>query len=286
MHKRSGPIWTAVDVANSILLGAARWLDELSVRDEDAARLSLRTQRHYRSLTPTQYETALDWLKLANLYPIDPSEAALRSSGARVLGAAIAANAPPWLPDADSLIGNPDELPIDVAELGERLGLTGPEVLDEIRRTWRKFDDTAQRNLGAAGEIALSVWLDENVSARVIQVSLFDDTAGFDIALTDDRGVRARIEVKATRRQDSVVVFLSRNEVETMRTHIDWCLQVVHLDPANQLSQLSWVASETILDAEPSDGHHATWQSMKMTLPVHLLRPGVAPPIEALLIRR
>lgn len=276
-----------MDAANSILIGAARWLHELSFRDEDGARLSLRTQPRFRDLTPTQYEIALDWLKSKNLYPVlRVSEDWTRGPGARVLGAAIGASTPPWLPDADSLIREPAELPIDIVELGEQLGLKPPEIYDEVKRVWRKFDDTAQRALGAAGETALMRWLEENVDARVLQVSEFDDTAGFDLALIVGERIEARIEVKATRREDSVVVFLSRNELETMRVHETWCLQVVHLDANDSIRFLSWIAPETILEGEPQDGRFATWQSMKMILPSQALRPGVAPQVEALLSRR
>lgn len=276
-----------MDVASSILLGASRWLHELSFRDEEGARLSLRTQPAARDLTPTQYEIALDWLKAMHLFPLPPVRPPwARSPGAQVLGAAIAASKPLWLPDADSLIQSADDLPIDVVELGEQLGLDAAEIYDELKRVWRKFDDTAQRALGAAGEAALIDWLNENVEAEVVQVSAFDDTVGFDVALLTDRKVRARIEVKATRRDDSVVVYLSRNEVETMRAHKSWCLQVVQLDAEDRIRSLGWIPQDTIRDAEPRDARLATWQSMKMTLPAHALRPGAAPPVEALMAPR
>ena len=286
MRRPYGHIWTMVDVANSILVGAARWLHELAFRDEDGARLSLRTQAGFRDLTPTQYEIALDWLRGSNLYPVrEVSEDWTRSAGARVLGAAVGASTPPWLPDADSLIRTPSDLPIDIVELGKQLGLNHQQIFDEVRRVWRKFDDAAQRALGAAGEAALVRWLEENVDAKVIQVSLFDDTAGYDLALMIGQQTHARIEVKSTRREDSVIVFLSRNELDTMRANADWCLQVVHLNQDDSIRFLSWITPETIYAGEPRDGRLATWQSMKMTLPTHALRPGPAPPVEALLSR-
>ena len=273
-----------MDEANSILVGAARWLHELSFRDEDGARLSLRSQAGFKDLTPTQYEIALDWLRARDMYPVrEVSADWTRSAAARVLGAAIAATTPPWLPDADSLIRSPSELPIDIVELGEQLGLNHQEAFDEVKRVWRKFDDTAQRALGAAGEAALVHWLEENVDAKVVQVSLFDDTAGYDLALMIGERTHARIEVKTTRREDSVIVFLSRNELDTMRANTGWCLQVVHLNPDDSIRFLSWITPETIHAGEPRDGRLATWQSMKMTLPTHALRPGPAPPVEALL---
>ncbi|MCW3493898.1 DUF3883 domain-containing protein [Microbacterium sp. SSM24] len=201
-----------------------------------------------------------------------------------MLEAAIETTCPPWLPDADSLIRGPEDLPIDVALLGDQLGLDEREIFDEIARVWRKYDDSAQRALGAAGETALVHWLEENVSARVVQVSLFDDAAGFDVALIVGGRAQARVEVKATRRADSVKVFLSRNELDTMRVHSNWCLQVVHLNADDTIRYLSWIAPETLLAAEPRDGLWASWQSMKITLPAHELRSGTAPPIDALLL--
>lgn len=286
MRKPFGPTWSPVDAANSILLGAARWLQELSVRDEDSARLSLRTQSRFRDLTPTQYEIALDWLRSKDLYPSsDIDESWNRTPGARVLGAAIEGREPSWLPDADSLIREPSDLPLDVVGLGQLLAMDPEEMYDEVHRVWRKFDDSAQRALGACGERAFMRWLENNVAARVVHVSDFDDTAGFDIALVVGGRVRARIEVKSTRREDSTVLFLSRNEIETMRRRSDWCLQVVHLDASDGFRFLSWVTPETILAGEPRDGPLATWQSMRMTLPASALQPGVPPPVEALLSR-
>lgn len=282
-----GHIWTPVDAAESILIAAARWLSELSFRDEASARTSLRTQVQFRDLTPTQYETALDWLKTKSLDPAHSApEYSTRSPGARVLGAALEASAPAWLPDADSLVRDPGELPLDVVELGKRLAVHPDEIYDEVKRVWRKFTDTAQRALGAAGETALTQWLEVNVNARVLHVSEFDDTAGYDVALIAGGRIQARIEVKSTRREDSVVLFLSRNEIETMRERDNWCLQVVHLDASDGIRSLSWVTPETILAGEPQDGLLASWQSMKMILPSEVLQPGVAPPIEALLTRR
>lgn len=273
-------------IANSTLLGAARWLHELAVRDEDRARLYLRTTPGMRDLTPTQYEIALEWLKSKDLYPATTYPEHARSPGAVVLASALISNEPSWLPDADSLVRDPSELPIDVIELGDLLQLDPADMFDEVKRAWRKFDDAAQRELGSAGEAALVDWLHRKTSAEVIHVSLFDDSAGYDVALMHEGKAAARIEVKATRREDSVVVFLSRNELETMRVHKSWCLQVVHLDANDAIQMMSWIPPEALLQGAPHDGSLGTWQAMKMTLPARALRPGPAPQVTTLLSHR
>ncbi|MFJ2503579.1 protein NO VEIN domain-containing protein [Microbacterium sp. NPDC087592] len=244
----------------------------------------LRTEPDWRDLTPTQYELALEWLRARGLY--DGSgriEDPWRSSGAIVLRAAIEADEPPWLAAADALIRDPADLPIDVTELGLVLGVDDTEMFEQVEQAWRKFDDTARRRLGAAGELALVDWLHANARAEVVHVSVFDDTVGYDVALLVAGQLRARVEIKTTRRTDAVVLFVSRNEVETLRRHSTWCLQVVHLDPSDKLVALSWIPGEVLLQGAPNDGDIGTWQSMKLVLPGHALRSGAAPQISALL---
>ena len=273
-----------METPDSILIGAVRWLVELQFREVGPARLSLKTTPRYRDLTPTQYESAMEWLidrHLVTQFGVvcEPS----LDPAAQVLQTEIAKSPPPWLADADSLIRTPEDLPLDVLQLGELLDMNETNIFEEVGRAWKKFDDLAQRELGAAGESALIAWLEERSVADVIHVSSFDDTAGYDIALAVSGIQRARIEVKATRRLDSVVVYLSRNEFETMRRHSTWCLQVVILDPSGRIRSTGWLPPLNLIEWAPKDGSMGRWQSMKLVLPTSSLRTGAAPPILALL---
>ena len=269
-----------MNVSSSILVAARRWLIELNYQDESRARIALGAVPGRRDITPTQYEIALEWIKSNGLYPRNQSGTPLvPSAGAIVLAAAIETATPPWLADADSLVQSPDDIPIDVAELGVLLDLDPTEMFDVVRRAWHKFDDTARRQLGLAGELAFVEWLQRHTVAQVVHISMFDDSAGYDMALTIEGRVCARVEVKSTRREDSARIYLSRNEVETMLVYSSWCLQLVQLDASNALRKVSWVSRESILSGVPLDGSRGSWQSMRMTLSQDILRPGLAPQI-------
>jgi len=273
-----------VDAPNSTLLAAVRWLKELQHRDAPQARQVLKTAPAYRDLTPTQYQSGLEWLKDRGLVTeVGEIGETLSRPGVIVLRAAVDQSNPAWLPDADSLITSPVDLPLDILELGELLGVDEGAIFIEVERAWRKFDDVAQRELGAAGEAAMIGWLEENTAAKVVHVSAFDDGAGYDIALAVGGEHVARIEVKATRRVDSVVLYLSRNEFKMMRRYPSWCLQVVVLDQAGGLRSMGWLPTSSIEEWAPQDRSIGIWQSMRLTLPSTLLRPGPAPAIDALL---
>src|SRR5258707_446285 len=120
IRRRSGSTWTQVDVPKSTLVGAARWLYELRRRDLEAARFILRTAPTYKNdLTPTQYELALEWLIKNRLVDAwggvaDP----LGNPAQLVLIAAIDELQPSWLADADVLVPDTRDLPLDILEIG------------------------------------------------------------------------------------------------------------------------------------------------------------------------
>jgi hypothetical protein len=203
--------------------------------------------------------------------------------GVNVLREFLGDSEPIWLSDADSLIADAGELPLDVIEVGAVLDISGDAVFEEVQRAWRKFDDAAQRALGSAGETAMIEWLGEHSIAEVLHVSSFDDSAGYDIALRVGGTTKARIEVKATRRLDAVLIYLSRNEFQTMLRHPSWALQVVTLDPSGGIRSLGWLPPETIVEWAPADQSLGVWQSMKLVLPSSSLRNGPAPVVRALI---
>jgi hypothetical protein len=250
----------------------------------DSARFIFKTLPSYKDdLTPTQYENALEWLLRTSL--VDASGRIVLSPekpAHQVLQSALVQLEPAWLADADLLIRDEGGLPIDVLELGALLGLDEKETLECVASTWRKYDDQAQRALGLAGELAMLEWLAGHVDADIVHVSEYDDTAGFDIALTRDGVAKARIEVKATRRADSLVFFLSRNEFDTMRRTPSWCLQVVSLDREDRLRSVGWIRADALESWAPADGSLGVWQSMRVSVPTDAITPGAAPPVRDL----
>lgn len=235
-------------------------------------------------MTPTQYEGALSWLRASGLISESGRPAlAGREAWQAIVEAYIAWSEPPWLPDADELIASVDDVPIDVVEICELLNADADNALVPIKRAWRKFDNLLQLELGRAGELALLEWLSSENCADVQHVSEVDDTAGFDIAATSGRGVSAHIEVKSTRRIDSIRLYVSRNEYETMRTDERWCLQIVRLNQNNDIDWLGWLDRDELSAWAPRDISDGSWASMKLTLPLRKIRLGAAPQVGAVI---
>jgi hypothetical protein len=273
-----------VTTPDAILLAAKRWLVELEQREPNLARITFRTAARFRDITPTQYESALIWLQQHGLVDIGGALAtASVSPGLQVLRAALQESKPIWLANADELIPDSSALPLDLLELGSLIGLGELDLHDEVLRAWRQFDDSAQAALGIAGELAMSSWLMKHTMAEVVQFAGQDDSVGFDFALRIDQRIVARIEVKATRRPNNVVFYLSRNEYRVMLKRQNWCLQLIQLDADGAISSLLWAPKEKLVGWAPKDGEEGVWQSMRLDLPLETLEHGPAPELRPFL---
>lgn len=270
---------------DSTLVAARRWLHELNHGDLDHCRSVFRASPAYRDLTPSQYELALDWLRFNGVLTNDGQFGKrLLEPPSDILRLALEEANPPWLSSADSLVEGPGDLPIDVLELGNELGLDDSAIFECLTAAWRKHDDSARRALGAAGELAYIDWLTARTDATIEHVSFYDDSAGFDVAMLVGASVRAQIEVKSSRNADGFSFYLSRNEYRTMVGSRRWCMQLVLLDGRDDLLDLRWVQSADIREWAPKDTSLGDWESAKFSVPPHLLRSG-APPVVAELLR-
>lgn len=256
-----------------ILLAAKRWLEVLpSSGGVPRAQALLTTYEQYSDLTPTQYATALNWLKELGLLEHQGSQ---MPPAARVLSAIFERAAPPWVQDADQLVRSPEELPSDIVSAGAVLGLDADEVFGQLMSSWGKVDMAARERVGAAGEAALAALLRECPGARVGHVAAWSDGYGYDIAFAHG-AVAAHLEVKSTTRSGRFTAYLSRHEYGVMLRDSRWLLVTVRLTPEMEIVGVGHVPREWIAANVPTDtGSFGSWESVKLEVPVGVIASGV-----------
>ncbi|MGC4815054.1 DUF3883 domain-containing protein [Micromonospora sp. DT228] len=124
----------------------------------------------------------------------------------------------------------------------------------------------------------------------VAQLSLIDDTLGYDIASPDATGQRHRLEVKATSAPAGwVEFFISRNEATVAERDPRWSLVVTRREqdpttgePVMQVA--GWLTHSDFAAALPADPPHPSlgggqlrgrWASCRITLSAQCLRSGL-----------
>lgn len=256
-----------------VLLAAKRWLEILPTSaGVPRAQALLTTHARYSDLTPTQYATALTWLRDLDL---------LDSIGSRVpaanqvLGAILEKAAPPWVQDADDLVRSPDELPTDIVSAGEALGLDPSAVYVQLVSSWGKVDTAIRERVGAAGEAALVELLRENSAGGVDHVSTWSDGFGYDIAFSQG-STAAHLEVKSTTRVGRFTAYLSRHEYDVMLRDPCWVLVAVRLTADLGIAGVGCVGSEWIAANVPrDDGLFGHWASVKLEVPADVIANGI-----------
>lgn len=129
--------------ADGIVRAAQRWLRLLERSTFPQAAALVRSDPAYTDLSQTQYASALEWLRAVGFIAetehgpvLAPAAQRLDAAGANrlIFARALEQAAPPWLPDADTLVPDADELPADAANLAEVLGLTADEAFLSVRQ--------------------------------------------------------------------------------------------------------------------------------------------------------
>lgn len=256
-----------------VLRAARRWLELLpSSGGIPRAQALLTTHTQYSDLTPTQYATALTWLRDLDL---------LGSIGSRVpaaniiLGAIFEKAAPPWFQDADDLVRSPDELPTDIVAAGEALGLDPSSVYEQLISSWAKVDRAARERVGTAGEAALVDLLREKSDALVEHMSTWSDGFGYDIAYSTE-AVLAHLEVKSTTRLGRFTAYLSRHEYEVMLCDPHWTLVAVRLTAELELTGVGSISNDWVAANVPRDGGaFGSWASVKLEVPADVINSGI-----------
>lgn len=259
----------------------ARWMELVPESGIQRTRSLLKTSAHYQDLTPTQYETALAWLEPRGLLrgPLLASPYASVVVFEHLVGEAG------WFANADVLVREPDELPLDAAIAAQELGLDPGEAAQVIRTQWGKVDTARREEIGAAGELALLALLRSSLvrGATVEHVAAVSDGLGYDIAV-EAPGLECHIEVKSTTGRPASSFFLSRNEYEVSRFDRRWILALVQLSPTLELQQVEEVNGAWLRAAAPVDKSPAVqWQSARFEAPSNVRVLGLAQ-LEELLV--
>lgn len=256
-----------------ILVAAQRWLELLPTSGGVArAHAMLTNLPDYSDLTPTQYATALAWVREIGLLD---AVGCGQPASAVLLRAVFERGDLAWVRDADVLVQSPDDLPTDILDAGGILGLGAADVYGLLCGAWGKVDTAARERVGAAGEAALVDRLRSLSDAKVEQVSSWSDGFGYDIAVTHGR-TSAHLEVKSTTRLGRLTIHLSRNEYEVMLRDEQWVLVVVRLDDDLTLRGTGSVHKEWLGQNVPKDASTVgRWESCKFDVPQEVIESGV-----------
>lgn len=157
---------------------------------------------------------------------------------------------------------------------GEENGLQLLELLQDFFPSNKKFDSERLSEIGLQGETFLYNFLcdrmPEEKLKHVIHISLFDDTAGFDIKTPDPANLEISLllEVKTTVRPGKTFQFyLSRNEYNIAKVQNNWKLVAI-LKRNGRHDICGFVNRQYIFDNAPVDiSNQAMWQNAKFEIP-------------------
>jgi hypothetical protein len=173
--------------------------------------------------------------------------------------------------------------------------LLRPYILDGVELAWKicdsidtdaigrsKFDNEILELIGLDGELAvinqLSKELPSKVHSKVIHVSLFSDSAGYDISTpsVDDHDRILKLEVKTTTRASRPFrFFISRNEVEVATKNSDWYLVFVRKSYSN-FEVVGHTTIMSLYDRLPVNRCETIrWESLCIDIKIEELRKGL-----------
>lgn len=260
----------------NVTRAARRWLDLLKRSSANQAWALLQANTVYSDLSPSAYLQALDWLRsLGFLEPVgadarlSPDMAGLPPGPLHQLlyARGLADDAPLWLPDADSLVTSPGELPDDAVALAEQLGLTDVQALAGVSQARGKVDTELTAKIGLSGELALCAALEAAWPGSTSHLAALDDGWGYDIAFAPAPGEEWHLEVKTTTRRGRLAAYLSRNEHGVAATDPAWRAVAVGIDSDGALAAVATVKVGVLADRAPRDTSHAArWASTRYDL--------------------
>lgn len=269
---------------DSIVLAATRWLRLLRDSTLGQAFTIIRADASYTDLTQTQYASGLEWLEAVDLLKNGPrglelsptvSELPEEQINQLLFERILMRAEPAWLPDADSLVPDPADLPQDAASLANSLGLSEQAAFLLVRHLHGRVDKTERARIGTAGERALVEFLERRWPGSTIHVALTDDGFGYDV-LFRHQNAQWHLEVKTTTRRGRLVIYLSRHEHEVGLHDPYWRLIVVGLDDQLLLQAVATVRHSEVLSRAPCDLYtESKWQSASHQLTSKDLHRGL-----------
>jgi hypothetical protein len=165
--------------------------------------------------------------------------------------------------------------------------LPDAEAVRYLRHMFTKHSEEAARiEVGLAGEAAVVeecradlVSLGRaDLGAAVHQVSLLDDSFGYDVAAPTIAGPTRRLEVKTSRQAPNAIFefFLTRNEYEAGRREpVAWALVACTFDvDENSAKVLGWCRAQALQPYLPDD-RNGRWTEALVLLPRSVLFHGI-----------
>jgi hypothetical protein len=145
----------------------------------------------------------------------------------------------------------------------------------------RKFqpDKISLEQIGKEGEEFVLTWLQERLNPQlhstIVQTSLTDDSAGYDVRYVSDAGRRIFLEIKTTTREGDVFTFhLSRNEWHTARRLPNWHLILVN-KIRGKFSFFGHLDGKSLVGYYPTDVHRDfRWTSVEGRFDQDDIYPG------------
>ncbi|MEU0299447.1 DUF3883 domain-containing protein [Streptomyces sp. NPDC006175] len=217
---------------------ALRWLSELRMAGVPRVRVLFANHPQYADLTPAQYAEGFAWLRRMGMV---------------------------------TAVGRPVVEVIDGESWNDVPAGAVPRVL------WDQAAEDAKRVVGAAGEQALLRLLRQGGVPHVRHVAAESDAYGYDIEAAWCVSERAHIEVKATTDPTRLVVHLTRHEYEVMAADAGWCMAAVLVGSDGNAVSVATVDRGWLHSTVPADqGVGGRWESVRLTVPVCALTPGLA----------
>lgn len=149
----------------------------------------------------------------------------------------------------------------------------------------RRFDDSEDRLLGEAGEVAVVEFLKERLTALgradlcsgVTRVSQVSDQLGYDVVCPTLSGSKWRLEVKTTRRARSpLAVNISRNEARVGLADEGWALLACRANEDGVVRIIGWGQGELLRAHLPADlTARGEWTSARLYIDEFDLSPDI-----------
>jgi hypothetical protein len=255
------------------LVAARRWIDLLDRSSFDQARTLIRTDSSFTDLSVTQYAAALDWLSAIRLIETGPHGWQLRTEFAGLaeqqrlqlaLERVLTEASLDWLQDADVLVAAPSDLPSDLADAANALGVSEQDAFVAVRSVFGRVDLEGRARLGRTGEEQLIVELERLRPGSTRHVALTSDGFGYDVSFECD-GEIWHFEVKTTARRGRLSLYLSRHEYEVGRADPSWRLVVVALNELDEIRCVACVEATSIHLRAPEDAAEGgRWESARL----------------------
>jgi hypothetical protein len=155
-----------------------------------------------------------------------------------------------------------------------------------VRGVAKLFDDSLLKEVGNIGEEIVVAHVRReltelgrtDLAERVVRVSLFDDTVGYDISAPCIPTGSRLLEVKSTTSTaDPVFVHLTRNESNIGAKEPGWSLVVCLVtDMVSRSGEvLGWVTASDLFRHLPIDSELGSWEVAKLSIHRSVLVPGI-----------